>query len=75
MTGYPIVADEQIMLVFGGFTIRKKWNDTYNTSLLFDECDNLDFTKINASNPHIKNCGMELANDLWRYHIELDKWT
>lgn len=68
--GQVVEVDEEIMLVFGGKTIRNK-KDT-NGNLLYDVCED----HPSDSRPDKwKSCGEELLNELWRYHILRDTWS
>jgi hypothetical protein len=68
-TGHVIIPDEEVMLVFGGLTYRNK-NFLDNTTILFDECENYETLTGDTSLPDsFKNCGEELLNDIWMYHL------
>lgn len=58
------------MLVFGGFVVRDKKDPDGN--LLYETCEKFDMETLD---PKYKNCGLELSNDLWRYHVSTDEWT
>lgn len=58
--GQIVEVDEEVMLVFGGKTIREK-RDT-NNNLLYDVCED----HPSDSRPDKwKSCGEELMNELW----------
>jgi hypothetical protein len=74
-TGYPVIPDEEIMLIFGGLTFRwKTFND--NTTLIFDDCEDYDTIEGTSELPdYLKDCGEELLNDIWRYHVTRNVWS
>ena len=72
VTGYEIEPDEEIMLVFGGMTVRNKTDADGN--LLFDTCET-DGETMESRTPGLRTCGQEFLNELWRYHIKRDVWT
>ena len=58
------------MLVFGGMVIRDKKDP--NGQNLYETCETFNLEEVD---PKYKNCGMELSNDIWRYHIATDSWS
>ena len=76
-SGQSILPDEEIMLIYGGITSRKRYiNGT--TTEVFDECELYDekFNMDAESRPYnMRNCAEEILPDIWRYHIKRNVWT
>eukprot|EP00347_Sterkiella_histriomuscorum_P007988 403346798 len=74
-TGYPYMPEQQMILVFGGITYRNKTFGVNKTSV-YDKCeDYYAITGKTTLEDKLKNCGEELLNDMWRYHVQKDLWT
>jgi hypothetical protein len=78
-TGFPIIADDEFLLIFGGMSWRNKtfnYTDGKNYSI-FDQCEQY-VDKMNDLELEIpdtlKSCGETLLNDLWKYSLRRKKW-
>jgi hypothetical protein len=70
-----VVYGEEIILVFGGMTYRNKTFGVNKTNI-FDRCEDYNIlTGLNTLEDTLKNCGEELLNDMWRYHVKRNLWT
>ena len=75
-TGYAIVPEDEMILVFGGLTAR---NRTFNNnqSNIYDYCEEYTSIMKNTSavlDDYIKSCGEELLNDMWVYSTTFKNW-
>ncbi len=79
-TGYPLVANDELILIFGGMSARNQTfydNTTGRNLSIFDDCETYaaDALKSNFEIPDLlKNCGEELQNDIWVYSLKRREW-
>lgn len=67
--------NEEIVLIFGGMSKRNKTFGS-DKKKIFDNCEDYSIlTGLVTLEDRLKNCGEELLNDMWRYHVARNIWT
>lgn len=79
-TGYPAVADDEFLLIFGGLTWRNKSyvDDEYGHNVtLYDNCERY-VAQVTAKNQEIddilKACGEQISNEIWKFSLRRREW-
>jgi len=67
--GYTVKMDEEIMIIFGGITIKNKtWTDNITSLDLYNNCEKIQDNMVTLPYDFM-TCGEELLNDMWMYHV------